>query len=117
MSGFCCTDESCVYCHGSGFIVEELNNNRLDESLSRLRAMIVPGQQKWDLSPNDVEVIATVVAAVEDLAESFTGKMMPEEYGDKHGSFEAAISVQFVQGCQEILVYQDTPKLLRWIAS
>lgn len=88
-----------------------------EEHIGRLRAMIQPGQQTWDLSDNDVIAISAVVAALEDLAESFTGKMTPEEYGEQHENFEAAISVQIVEGCQEILVYQKTPELLRWAAS
>lgn len=35
-----------------------------DEAIDRLHAMVEPGQQSWDLSPNDVEVITEVLTTV-----------------------------------------------------
>ena len=34
-----------------------------DEQRKRLQAMIAPGQQTWDLSPNDEAAIAAVLAS------------------------------------------------------
>jgi hypothetical protein len=38
------------------------------DHLGRLRAMIAPGQQTWDLSPNDVEAIAMAVRVLDVIA-------------------------------------------------
>jgi hypothetical protein len=47
---------------------DEMNN---DDHLERLRAMIAPGQQTWDLSPKDVAAIRWAVAEIETAERAY----------------------------------------------
>lgn len=45
-----------------------------DDALSRLRAMIAPDQQTWDLSPNDVAALTWAVNRIEAAKQAANSK-------------------------------------------
>lgn len=95
----------------------EVMAKSFEDNLSRLKQMCEPGQQTWDLSPNDTEAIAMAVRMLEQkkepspFREPFTDPKSGMGIMKTHEAIQTTDATQIVCAFYDWIAYEQRSKM------